>query len=69
MVREDFIGLSHHLDYLAFIIFVVITESRENISSSPCDTHKDCTSLEPEILAYFTHMEEILDRGLQNSRK
>jgi hypothetical protein len=33
MVR-DFIVLCHHLVYLAFMMFMVITESRENTSSS-----------------------------------
>jgi hypothetical protein len=69
MVREDFIVLSHRVGYLAFIIFVVITESQETIFSSLCDTHKDCSSLESEIWAECTLMEEILDEGLQYTRK
>jgi hypothetical protein len=52
-----------------FQIIVEITESRENTSSSPWDTHKNCTSLESEIWAECTHMEGIPDKGLQNTRK
>jgi hypothetical protein len=68
VVRRRLYCALSSLEAFDFIMFMVITESQENTSTSPCDTRKDCTSLESEIWADCTHVEEKLDKGLQNIR-